>query len=47
MEKNLKVLPTRDQIQHSPEFYQEIGQRGVASLKALFKKVRVQRYTPA
>lgn len=34
----LKGLPTREQIQHSPEFYQQAGQRGVASLKALFKR---------
>lgn len=41
----LKGLPTREQIQHSPEFYQETGQRGVASLKALFKRGRGE--TPA
>ena len=34
----LKGLPTRGQIQHSPEFYQQTGQRGVESLKALFKR---------
>ena len=34
----LKGLPTREQIQHNPEFYQQAGQRGVASLKALFKR---------
>jgi len=34
----LKGLPTREQIRHSPEFYQQTGQRGVASLKALFKR---------
>ena len=34
----LKALPTQDQIKHSPEFYQETGQRGVSSLKALFKR---------
>lgn len=34
----LKGLPTRAQIQHSPEFYQQSGQRGVASLKALFRR---------
>lgn len=34
----LKGLPTREQIQHSPEFYQQAGQRGVAQLKALFKR---------
>lgn len=34
----LKGLPTREQIRHSPEFYQQAGQRGVASLKALFKR---------
>ncbi|WP_176733578.1 replication protein P [Aeromonas hydrophila] len=34
----LKGLPTREHIQHSPEFYQQAGQRGVASLKALFKR---------
>ncbi|MGL4756138.1 MAG: replication protein P [Aeromonadaceae bacterium] len=33
----LKGLPTREQIQHNPEFYQQAGQRGVARLKALFK----------
>lgn len=34
----LKGLPTREQIQHSPEFYQQAGQRAVASLKSLFKR---------
>lgn len=34
----LKGLPSRDQIQHSPEFYQQSGQRGVASLRTLFKR---------
>jgi hypothetical protein len=34
----LKGLPTREQIRHNPEFYQQAGQRGVASLKALFKR---------
>ncbi|MFM4759485.1 hypothetical protein GRF56_11795 [Aeromonas veronii] len=34
----LKGLPTREQIQHNPEFYQQAGQRGVARLKALFKR---------
>ena len=34
----LKGLPTREQIQHNPEFYQQAGQRGVATLKALFKR---------
>ena len=34
----LKGLPTREQIQHSPEFYQQAGQLGVESLKALFKR---------
>ncbi|MCD8547140.1 MAG: hypothetical protein LRY38_01535 [Aeromonadaceae bacterium] len=33
----LKGLPTQSQIQHSPEFYQQAGQRGVASLKALLR----------
>ena len=33
----LKGLPTQSQIQHSPEFYHEAGQRGVASLKALLR----------
>ncbi|MBS4689873.1 replication protein P [Aeromonas veronii] len=33
-----KGLPTREQIQHSPEYYQQTGQRGVESLKALFKR---------
>lgn len=33
-----KGLPTREQIQHSPEYYQQAGQRGVESLKALFKR---------
>ncbi|MGL6576537.1 replication protein P [Aeromonas hydrophila] len=36
----LKGLPTKEQIQQSPEFYRETGQRGVASLKALFKRGR-------
>ncbi|MFM5344588.1 replication protein P [Aeromonas veronii] len=34
----LKGLPTREQIRHPPEFYQQAGQRGVAQLKALFKR---------
>ncbi|WP_323891627.1 replication protein P [Aeromonas veronii] len=34
----LKGLPTREQIRHNPEFYQQAGQRGVAQLKALFKR---------
>ncbi|MGY3993064.1 replication protein P [Aeromonas veronii] len=34
----LKGLPTREQIRHNPEFYQQAGQRGVARLKALFKR---------
>ncbi|HHQ4501825.1 TPA: replication protein P [Aeromonas veronii] len=34
----LKGLPTREQIQHNPEFYQQAGLRGVARLKALFKR---------
>ncbi|MGU5759652.1 replication protein P [Aeromonas hydrophila] len=34
----LKGLPTRDQVQHSPEYYQKTGLRGVESLKALFKR---------
>ncbi|MCF5889782.1 hypothetical protein K3H46_01910 [Aeromonas veronii] len=34
----LKGLPTREQIRHNPEFYQQAGQRGVASLKELFKR---------
>ncbi|MFM1647844.1 replication protein P [Aeromonas salmonicida] len=34
----LKGLPTREQIRHHPEFYQQAGQRGVAQLKALFKR---------
>lgn len=34
----LKGLPTKEQIQHSPEFYQETGRRGVASLTALFRR---------
>ncbi|WED79827.1 replication protein P [Aeromonas media] len=34
----LKGLPTREQIRHNPEFYQQAGLRGVASLKALFKR---------
>ena len=33
----LKGLPTQSQIQHSPEFYHEAGQRGLASLKALLR----------
>ncbi|MGL6596892.1 replication protein P [Aeromonas veronii] len=33
-----KGLPTREQVQHSPEYYQQAGQRGVESLKALFKR---------
>jgi len=43
----LKRLPTREQIKHSPEFYQEMGQRGVASLKALFRRGKGERDTPA
>lgn len=34
----LKGLPTQSQIQHNPEYYHEVGQRGVSSLKALFKR---------
>ncbi|MCR3931246.1 replication protein P [Aeromonas caviae] len=34
----MKGLPTRAQIQHSPEFYQQAGQRAVANLKKLFKR---------
>ncbi|WP_323970755.1 replication protein P [Aeromonas hydrophila] len=34
----LKGLPTRVHIQHSPEYYQKTGLRGVESLKALFKR---------
>ncbi|HHQ4509457.1 TPA: replication protein P [Aeromonas hydrophila] len=34
----LKGLPTCEQIRHNPEFYQQAGQRGVAHLKALFKR---------
>ena len=34
----LKGLPTKSQIQHNPEYYYEVGQRGVSSLKALFKR---------
>lgn len=34
----MKGLPTRAQIQHSPEFYQQAGQRAVATLRALFRK---------
>lgn len=34
----LKGLPTQSQIQHNPEYYHEAGQRGVSSLKALFKR---------
>ena len=34
----MKGLPTRAQIQHSPEFYQQTGQRAVANLKKLFKR---------
>ena len=33
----LKGLPTQSKIQHSPEFYHEAGQRGLASLKALLR----------
>ena len=33
----LKGLPTKSQIQHNPDYYHEAGQRGVSSLKALFK----------
>ncbi|KHE13046.1 hypothetical protein OI71_21790 [Aeromonas hydrophila] len=35
-----KGLPTREQIQHSPEYYQKTGLRGVESLKALFRRGR-------
>ena len=31
----LKALPTRDQINHSPELYREIGLKHIASLKRL------------
>ena len=41
----LKGLPQKNQIQHSPEFYQEAGQRGVSKLRALFK--RGMNYEPA
>ena len=34
----LKGLPTKSQIQHNPDYYHEAGQRGVSSLKALFKR---------
>ncbi|MGN5187217.1 replication protein P [Aeromonas veronii] len=34
----MKGLPTRAQIQHSPEFYQQTGKRAVANLKKLFKR---------
>lgn len=34
----LKGLPAKTQIQHSPEFYQQSGLRGVSKLKALFKR---------
>lgn len=34
----LKGLPTKANIQHSPEFYQDTGQRGVAGLRALFRR---------
>jgi hypothetical protein len=37
----LKGLPAREQIQHSAEFYQEVGKRGVEGLKALLKKTQV------
>lgn len=35
-----KGLPTRDQVQHSPEYYQKTGLHGVESLKALFRRGR-------
>ncbi|MFR9719901.1 replication protein P [Aeromonas diversa] len=34
----LKGLPPKPSIQHSPEYYQDTGQRGVASLRALFRR---------
>jgi len=34
----LKGLPTKEQIQHSAEYYQKTGLRCVESLKALFKR---------
>lgn len=36
----LKGLPTRTQIQHSPEYYKDTVKRGVGSLKAWFRKER-------
>lgn len=32
-----KGLPAREQVQHSPEYFQKAGQRGVVSLRKLFK----------
>ncbi len=33
----VKALPTKDQIKHSPEFYQETGKRGLAQLRAVMR----------
>ena len=30
----LKALPTREQVQHSPEYYREVGQKGLAAVRA-------------
>jgi hypothetical protein len=34
-----KALPTREQIKHSPEYYQETGGRGIEMLKRVFKRI--------
>lgn len=33
----MKALPTKEQIQHNPEFYQEAGKRGLAQLRAVMR----------
>jgi hypothetical protein len=33
-----KALPTREQIKHSPEYYQETGMRGIEMLRGVFKR---------
>lgn len=36
----VKALPTREQIKHSPEYYQETGRLGVAMLRGVFRRNR-------
>lgn len=33
----VKALPTKEQIKHNPEFYQEAGKRGLAQLRAVMR----------